>query len=265
MNDVPLHDNVQSLWAVTLLPGKPLTLPSGHSYRLQNVSLGREIVSQVERTELVLSFFPALDGLNCATMCVLTPSKVEQISLSMALGSSQTYELTVNGPNSMSVVGSCSEPLDLSMYSLGGSSPSPSPSPLAKPTGTSGVPDGVSPIFPQAVKQAQPTSTIPCLHPASGLVIRGSRIGGLIAVRIEGTRAWLCINKKFSGVVVGSGYLPRELEMKMLGAVEGTQREVRLRADTITEWMNERNYKASPSDIVVIVVGVLSVVNGTTA
>ncbi|TRM60896.1 hypothetical protein BD626DRAFT_503123 [Schizophyllum amplum] len=194
MNDSPFGRTHHLCRAVTLLPGKPLTLPSGHSYRLQNVSLGREIVSQVERTELVLSFFPALDGLNCATMCVLTPSKVEQISLSMALGSSQTYELTVNGPNSMSVVGSCSEPLDLSI----------------KAYRTSGVPDGVSPIFPQPVKQAQPTSTIPSLHPASGL----------------GTRTWLCINKKFSGVVIGSGSLPRELEMKMLGAVEGSQREL---------------------------------------
>ncbi|KAI5824473.1 hypothetical protein K523DRAFT_356816 [Schizophyllum commune Tattone D] len=244
--NLDVQENLQQ-WGVTLHPGTLFALPKGKIYQLQNASLAGRIKAQ-ERTELLLSFSPAAEGLNVATLCVFTPSSVEQSVLSIKLGPSQSYELSIRGPNSVSVVGNCVGLLD-----YGSNTQRPSAQASAKQHPGSVVPAANQmpmPLPPPASED--PTnataSAVPRLTPASKLVIQGSKISGELGVRFSQQKSW-CIRRKFSDIVIGNGQLPHEaVEMELLGTMVGVQRDIRASGPEVTSWIQSAGATNVPSE-----------------
>lgn len=207
--------------AHVIQPGKSIVLPQGRSFYLQNASLERRVEAPDERTALVLSFSPASEGLDSATICVLTPNKVGVSILpydiddltspggaNFAIHGSrlsaklyyhrQWSEVSVGVINSsasnllnprspVSIIGSCSERFELNLAELPKTS---APATLKRPTNKQDAPPRPTKVPRTDANASSLRKT--GLQSATQLVINGSKVSGLYALRLSGAKSWLC-------------------------------------------------------------------------
>ncbi|KAL1750317.1 hypothetical protein FB107DRAFT_279746 [Schizophyllum commune] len=141
----------------------------------------------------------------------------------MALGSAQNYTITVNGPNA--------------------------PATLKRPTNKQDAPPRPTKVPRTDANASSLRKT--GLQSATQLVINGSKVSGLYALRLSGAKSWLCSEFQFVDKVVGSGFFPRAVEMKMLGMKQDQQRTIRVSANDILEWMELHGHTVSSDSTMV--------------